>query len=162
MSERREDDSLEEILGSRIKATKKSVNDFKLEDLFGAISFSKDSISKYPNTVPFAKSSTKNVAASGAIADIFDNSDAKPSHSSANVAPRRKNQQQIFVSNNSNLSTDKFSGINASFKLFPWDDIPKNGAEKKQWNGDSGVLTYAGTGNEHTGRTDWAAKYLSK
>uniref|UniRef100_A0A182NNP4 non-specific serine/threonine protein kinase n=1 Tax=Anopheles dirus TaxID=7168 RepID=A0A182NNP4_9DIPT len=162
LSERREDDSLEDILGSRVKATKKSANDFKLEDLFGAISFSKDSTSKYPNTVPFAKSTTKNVAASGAIADIFDNSDAKPSHSSANVAPRRKNQQQIFVSNNSNLSTDKFSGNNASFKLFPWDDIPKNGVEKKQWIGDSGVLTYVGTGNEHTGRTDWAAKYLSK
>uniref|UniRef100_A0A182W8E7 non-specific serine/threonine protein kinase n=1 Tax=Anopheles minimus TaxID=112268 RepID=A0A182W8E7_9DIPT len=163
LGERHEDDSLEDILGTRIKATKKPTNDFKLEDLFGAISFSKDSTtSKYPNTVPFAKSSTKNIAAGGAIADIFDNSDAKPSHSSANVVPRRKNQQQVFVSDTSNLGTDKFSGINASFKLFPWDDIPKNGVDKKQWIPDNGVLTYVGAGNEHTGRTDWAAKYLSK
>uniref|UniRef100_A0A182R1M2 non-specific serine/threonine protein kinase n=1 Tax=Anopheles funestus TaxID=62324 RepID=A0A182R1M2_ANOFN len=163
LGERHEDDSLEDILGSRIKAAKKPANDFKLEDLFGALSFSKDSTTaKYPNTVPFAKSSTKNIGASGTIADIFDNSDGKPSHSSANVVPRRKNQQQVFVSDTSNLSTDKFSGINASFKLFPWDDIPKNGVEKKQWIPDNEVLTYVGAGNEHTGRTDWAAKYLSK
>ncbi|XP_035909773.1 sporulation protein kinase pit1 isoform X1 [Anopheles stephensi] len=164
LGEGRADDSLDEILGSRVKASKKPANDFKLEDLFGALSFSKDSTTaKYPNTVPFAKSSTKNIGASGAIADIFDNSEAKPSHSSANVMPRRKNQQQVFVSDTSNLSTEKFSGINASFKLFPWDDVPKNGVEKKQWIPDNGVLTYVGAGNnEHTGRTDWAAKYLSK
>uniref|UniRef100_A0A182MFY2 non-specific serine/threonine protein kinase n=1 Tax=Anopheles culicifacies TaxID=139723 RepID=A0A182MFY2_9DIPT len=143
LGERHEDDSLEDILGSRIKAAKKPTNDFKLEDLFGALSFSKDTTTaKYPNTVPFAKSSTKNIAASGAIADIFDNSDAKPSHSSANVVPRRKNQQQVFVSDTSNLSTDKFSGINASFKLFPWDDIPKNGVDKKQWIPDNGNVWY--------------------
>uniref|UniRef100_A0A182KA20 non-specific serine/threonine protein kinase n=1 Tax=Anopheles christyi TaxID=43041 RepID=A0A182KA20_9DIPT len=163
LGERPEDDSLEEILGSRIKATKKPVNDFKLEDLFGTLSFSKDTaMAKYPNTVPFAKSSTKNIGPSGTMADIFDNSEAKPSHSSANVVPRRKNQQQVFVSDTSNLSNDKYNGINASFKLFPWDDIPKNGVEKKQWIPDGGVLTYVGTGTEHTGRTDWAAKYLSK
>uniref|UniRef100_A0A182ILF4 non-specific serine/threonine protein kinase n=1 Tax=Anopheles atroparvus TaxID=41427 RepID=A0A182ILF4_ANOAO len=159
-----EDDALEDILGSRVKATnKKSTNDFKLEDLFGAISFSKDaSISKYPNTVPFAKASTKNGGAGGAMADIFDNSEAKPSHSSANVVPRRKNQQ-IFVSNNGNLSTNEFSGVSASFKLFPWDDMArKNGAEKKQWVPEGGVLAYVGAGNDNTGRTDWAAKYLSK
>uniref|UniRef100_A0A182XPU4 non-specific serine/threonine protein kinase n=1 Tax=Anopheles quadriannulatus TaxID=34691 RepID=A0A182XPU4_ANOQN len=164
LSERQEDDS------SRIKASKKPAHDFKLEDLFGTLSFSKDSTaSKYPNTVPFAKSSTKTIGPSGGMADIFDNSDTKPSHSSANVVPRRKNQQQVFVSDTSNLSSDKYNGINASFKLFPWDDIPKNGVEKKQWIPDGGskmsvgwVLAYVGTGNEHTGRTDWAAKYLSK
>ncbi|XP_053672874.1 uncharacterized protein LOC128723183 [Anopheles nili] len=158
-----EDDTLEDILGSRIKTVKKMSNDFNLEDLFGDISFSKDTTTaKYPNTVPFAKSSTKAVGAGGTMADIFDNSDAKPSHSSANVMPRRKNQQQVFVSSNSNLSSDKFGGINASFKLFPWDDIPKNGVDNKQWIPDNGVLTYVGTGNDHAGRTDWAAKYLSK
>ncbi|KFB42449.1 AGAP010115-PA-like protein [Anopheles sinensis] len=160
-----DDDALEDILGSRVKATnKKTTNDFKLEDLFGAMSFSKDTTtSKYPNTVPFAKGSTKNVGAGGTMADIFDNSDAKPSHSSANVAPRRKNPQQIFVSNNGNLGSNEFTGINASFKLFPWDDIaPKNAGEKKQWVPEGGVLAYVGTGNDHTGRTDWAAKYLSK
>uniref|UniRef100_A0A8W7NZL5 non-specific serine/threonine protein kinase n=1 Tax=Anopheles coluzzii TaxID=1518534 RepID=A0A8W7NZL5_ANOCL len=148
---------------SRIKASKKPAHDFKLEDLFGTLSFNKDSTaSKYPNTVPFAKSSTKTIGPSGGMADIFDNSDTKPSHSSANVVPRRKNQQQVFVSDTSNLSSDKYNGINASFKLFPWDDIPKNGVEKKQWIPDGGVFSYVGTGNEHTGRTDWAAKYLSK
>uniref|UniRef100_A0A182PTL2 non-specific serine/threonine protein kinase n=1 Tax=Anopheles epiroticus TaxID=199890 RepID=A0A182PTL2_9DIPT len=139
LSERHEDDSLDDILGSRIKASKKPVNDFKLEDLFGTLSFGKDSTAaKYPNTVPFAKSSTKNIGPTGGMADIFDNSDAKPSHSSANVVPRRKHQQQIFVSDTSNLSTEKYGGLNASFKLFPWDDIPKNGVEKKHWIPDGG------------------------
>ncbi|XP_058057449.1 uncharacterized protein LOC131208656 [Anopheles bellator] len=157
-----EDDALGDILGSRIQANKKPVKSFKLEDLFGSISFSKDSTtSKYPNTVPFAKGSTKNVGAGPGVADIFDNSESKPSHSSANVVPRRKNQQ-IFVSNNGNLVANDFSGPNASFKLFPWDDIPKHEVEKKQWIPDSGVLTFVGTGNEHVGRTDWAAKYLNK
>lgn len=81
---------------SRIKSTKKSSGEFKLEDLFGTVSFGKDSKnSKYPNTVPFAKGAMKN---GDAVTDIFDNSNSKPSHSSANIAPRRKNQQ-VFVSN---------------------------------------------------------------
>lgn len=81
---------------SRIKSTKKSNAEFKLEDLFGTVSFGKDTkSSKYPNTVPFAKGTMKN---GDALTDIFDNSDTKPSHSSANIVPRRKNQQ-VFVSN---------------------------------------------------------------
>uniref|UniRef100_A0A8W7JV20 non-specific serine/threonine protein kinase n=1 Tax=Anopheles albimanus TaxID=7167 RepID=A0A8W7JV20_ANOAL len=157
-----EDDTLDDILGSRVKSTKKGTKDFKLEDLFGAISFNKDSsTSKYPNTVPFVKGSTNNGANGSGLADIFDNSDHKPAHSSANVAPRRKNQQ-IFVSNNGNMNNNDFNGVSASFKLFPWDDIPKHGVEKKTWIPDNGVLTYTRTGNDPTGRTDWAAKYLNK
>lgn len=67
-----------------------------MEDIFGTVSFAKDSTtSKYPNTVPFAKGVMKN---GNALSDIFDNSDTKPMHSSANLAPRRKSQQ-VFVSN---------------------------------------------------------------
>ncbi|KAL1396474.1 hypothetical protein pipiens_002683 [Culex pipiens pipiens] len=150
------EDDLEDILGSKVKSSKKTGNEFKLEDLFGTVSFSKDSgPSKYPNTVPFAKGSMKN----NGLTDIYDNSDAKPSHSSANIAPRRKNQQQVFVSNNS-FSTN--NGVNAAFKLFPWEDVPRNAPEKKQWVPDSGVLTYVGPGGDGKGRPDWAAKYLSK
>ncbi|XP_049549049.1 probable serine/threonine-protein kinase DDB_G0268078 [Anopheles darlingi] len=157
-----EDDTLDDILGSRVKGTRKGTKDFKLEDLFGAISFNKDSsTSKYPNTVPFVKGSTNSGANGSGLADIFDNSDHKPAHSSANVVPRRKNQQ-IFVSNNGNMNSNDFNGVNASFRLFPWDDIPKHGVEKKAWIPDNGVLTYVRTGNDHSGRTDWAAKYLNK
>ncbi|XP_055596368.1 probable serine/threonine-protein kinase DDB_G0268078 isoform X2 [Uranotaenia lowii] len=94
------EDDLEDILGSRIKSTKKANHEFKLEDLFGTVSFAKDSTTaKYPNTVPFAKGSMKNGANNG-MTDIFDNSDnIKPTHSSANIVPRRKSQQ-VFVSNN--------------------------------------------------------------
>lgn len=68
--------------------------EFNLEDLFGSISFNtaKD---KYPNTVPFAKDSLR----SSILGDIFDNSDHK--HSSATVAFRRKNSQQLTNSYNS-------------------------------------------------------------
>ncbi|XP_062706989.1 probable serine/threonine-protein kinase DDB_G0268078 [Aedes albopictus] len=153
------DDDLEDILGSRIKSTKKSNAEFKLEDLFGTVSFGKDTkSSKYPNTVPFAKGTMKN---GDALTDIFDNSDTKPSHSSANIVPRRKNQQ-VFVSNGSFAAANDFNGVNASFKLFPWEDTPRNVPEKKQWAPDSGVLTYVGPSGDGKGRPDWAAKYLSK
>ncbi|XP_055550551.1 uncharacterized protein LOC129733030 isoform X2 [Wyeomyia smithii] len=92
------EDDLEDILGSKIKSSKKSITEFKVEDIFGTVSFAKDSTtSKYPNTVPFAKGVMKN---GNAFSDIFDNSDTKPMHSSANIVPRRKNQQ-VFVSNHS-------------------------------------------------------------
>ncbi|XP_062551338.1 probable serine/threonine-protein kinase DDB_G0268078 [Armigeres subalbatus] len=154
------DDDLEEILGSRIKSTKKSGTEFKLEDLFGTVSFGKDAKnSKYPNTVPFAKGTMKN---GDALTDIFDNSSSKPSHSSANIVPRRKNQQ-VFVSNGSFPAGKDFNGGNASFKLFPWEDTPRNAPElKQQWVPDSGVLTYVGPSGDGKGRPDWAAKYLSK
>ncbi|XP_065084257.1 probable serine/threonine-protein kinase DDB_G0268078 [Ochlerotatus camptorhynchus] len=153
------EDDLEGILGSRIKSTKKSNGEFKLEDLFGTVSFGKDSkSSKYPNTVPFAKGAMKN---GDEVTDIFDNSNSKPSHSSANIAPRRKNQQ-VFVSNGSYATNNEFNGVNASFKLFPWEDAPRNPPEKKHWVPDSGVLTYVGPSGDGKGRPDWAAKYLSK
>jgi hypothetical protein len=70
--------------------------DFKLDDLFGAVSFS-----QYPNTVPFAKVTNRN----NILGDLFDNSADKPNHSSASVAPRRGRQaqplqQQVFISSN--------------------------------------------------------------
>lgn len=67
--------------------------EFNLEELFGSISFNttKD---KYPNTVPFAKDTLR----SSILGDIFDNSDHK--HSSATVAFRRKNSQQMSNSYN--------------------------------------------------------------
>ncbi|XP_058820005.1 uncharacterized protein LOC131682505 [Topomyia yanbarensis] len=154
------EDDLEDILGSRIKSTKKTNPEFKVEDIFGAVSFSKDSsTSKYPNTVPFAKGVMKN---GNTLTDIFDNSDyTKPSHSSANIAPRRKNQQ-VFVSNSSFATDSEFNGVNASFKLFPWEDAPKNAPERKQLVPDIGVLTYVGPSGDGKGRPDWAAKYLNK
>ncbi|XP_055641102.1 serine/threonine-protein kinase dyf-5 [Toxorhynchites rutilus septentrionalis] len=155
------EDELEEILGGKINSTKKSNTEFKLEDLFGTVSFAKDnSTSKYPNTVPFAKGTMKN-GGGGGMTDIFDNSDMKPSHSSANIIPRRKNQQ-VFVSNSSLAPNGEFGGVNASFKLFPWEDTPRNAPEKKQWVPESGVLTYVGPGGDGKGRPDWAAKYLNK
>ncbi|XP_058449527.1 uncharacterized protein LOC131429431 isoform X2 [Malaya genurostris] len=152
------EDDLEDILG--IHTRKKSNTEFKVEDIFGTVSFAKDSnASKYPNTVPFAKSVMKN---GDTMTDIFDNSDhAKPSHSSANIVPRRKNPQ-VFVSNNNFEANNEFNGVNASFKLFPWEDAPKNAPEKKQWAPDSGVLTYVGPSGDGKGRPDWAAKYLGK
>lgn len=33
---------------------------------------------------------------------------------------------------------NEFNGVNASFKLFPWEDAPRNVPDKKQWVPDSG------------------------
>lgn len=69
-----------------------------MEDLFGTVSFAKETISKYPTTVPIAKGTTRN---NSILSDIFDNNNDQK-HSSANVAVqrRRQPQQQVFVSNN--------------------------------------------------------------
>jgi male germ cell-associated kinase len=75
-----------------VRTVKPVKSDYKLDDLFGAVSFQ-----QYPNTVPFAKVTNRN----NILGDLFDNSDNKPSHSSASIAPRRGRQpQQVFVSNN--------------------------------------------------------------
>lgn len=81
---------------SKVKSSKRmnNANEFKIEDLFGTVSFSKDS-SNYPTTVPIAKGTTRN---NTLLNDIFD-TDNK--HASASVAlPRRRQPQQVFISNN--------------------------------------------------------------
>lgn len=95
------------IFRSKIKPSKqqsdsnnKTITNFKLEDLFGTVSFSKDYPTKFPNTVPLAKGSIRN---SNNFNHIFDDPDNvnKPNHSSASMAPRRRPAQpQVFVSNN--------------------------------------------------------------
>lgn len=77
---------------SKIKSAKRNSNDFKIDDLFGASSYPKDT-TKYPTTVPIAKGTTHN------LGDIFDSADTK--HFSAGVALQRRRQpsQQVFVSN---------------------------------------------------------------
>lgn len=140
---------------SKIRTTaKRNPSEFNLEDIFGTVSFAKD---KYPNTVPYAKGSIRD----NILIDIFDNNDLnKPNHSSASVAPRRRNQQpQVFVSNNKwellNFHTWIFelqwdflhrSGMNdynvsGQFKMFPWEDISKTTTERKQWIPEKGEHT---------------------
>lgn len=80
---------------SKIKSAKRNSNDFKIDDLFGASSYPKDT-TKYPTTVPIAKGTTRN---NSILGDIFDSTDTK--HFSAGVAMQRRRQpsQQVFVSN---------------------------------------------------------------
>lgn len=85
------------IFRSKIKSAKRNSNDFKIDDLFGTVSYPKDSI-KYPTTVPITKATIRN---NSILSDLFDrNTDQK--HLSANVAQqrRRHQNQQIFVSGN--------------------------------------------------------------
>lgn len=82
---------------SKIKSAKRNPNDFKIDDLFGTSSYSKDA-TKYPTTVPIIKATTRN---NSILSDLFDkNSDQK--HFSAGVPLQRRRQpsQQVFVSNN--------------------------------------------------------------
>lgn len=92
---------------SKIRLTKpknesiKSNSNFKIDDLFGTVSFSKDYPTKYPNTVPLAK---PNGIRNGGLNHLFDKNDdmmgTMVNHStSATVTSRRKQPQQIFVSN---------------------------------------------------------------
>lgn len=59
------------------------------------MSFTKEYPSKYPNTVPITKNSSRNMGRFN-ISDLYD---GKPNHSSASLAPRRQQSQQVFVSN---------------------------------------------------------------
>lgn len=87
---------------SKIKsAAKRNSNDFKIDDIFGTVPFSKET-TKYPTTVPIAKATTRN---NSILSDLFDNNtrdNNDQKHLSASVALQRRRQptQQVFVSNN--------------------------------------------------------------
>ncbi|CAO1307026.1 unnamed protein product [Diamesa serratosioi] len=166
-----EEDELASILGSKIKSAKRNSNDFKMEDLFGTMSFSKETIPKYPTTVPIAKGTTRN---NSILSDIFDNNnDQKHSSASVAVQRRRQPQQQVFVSNNKNIlnanntQSTEYKINNVPVKLFPWEE--KTPYEDKSFRvvQKSNVITnntnsYFNENKLSNNRTDWTAKYLFK
>lgn len=89
----------------------KPANEFNLEDLFGSVptSFTKDTTTKYPNTVPFVKGSFRG----SILGDIFDNNTDFNKHSSATVALRRKskNSSSFFSSNTNNNNNSNNSSV---------------------------------------------------
>ncbi|XP_055709190.1 serine/threonine-protein kinase MAK isoform X3 [Phlebotomus papatasi] len=99
-----DDDELDRILGSKINTKRvrgdyqqKPLSSIKLEDLFGTVSLGKDSSgSKYPNTVPLAKSNSyrNNLMLNGLFEEDDGRSATKRSHYS--------NHHQEFVVNNRN------------------------------------------------------------
>lgn len=82
-----------DFLRSKIKSAKRNSNDFKIDDLFGTVSYP-----KYPTTVPIAKATTRN---NSILSDLFDNNtDQKHLSASVGLQRRRQPSQQVFVSNN--------------------------------------------------------------
>ncbi|KAG5674616.1 hypothetical protein PVAND_004570 [Polypedilum vanderplanki] len=157
-----EDDELTSILGSKVKSAKRNSNDFKLDDIFDSF-YTKD-LTKYPTTVPIAKSTTRN---GGLLNDIFDN-DTK--HMSASVAlqkRRRQPSQQVFVSNNKNSlnggsQATEYKLNNVPVKLFTWDEPQKPTEEKPPFKVVQQTSNNNDTSKLTNFRTDWTAKYLFK
>ncbi|XP_059618314.1 probable serine/threonine-protein kinase DDB_G0268078 isoform X2 [Phlebotomus argentipes] len=158
-----DDDELDRILGSKINTKRvrgdyqqKPLSSIKLEDLFGTVSLGKDSsTSKYPNTVPLAKSNSyrNNLMLNGLFEDDDGRSVSKRSHYS--------NHHQEFVVNNRNKSFLSHQPFRANVsneyhinggggKTFPWEE---SGRISDAFEG--------GAAKSNNIRTDWTAKYLN-
>ncbi|XP_055709192.1 serine/threonine-protein kinase MAK isoform X5 [Phlebotomus papatasi] len=172
-----DDDELDRILGSKINTKRvrgdyqqKPLSSIKLEDLFGTVSLGKDSSgSKYPNTVPLAKSNSyrNNLMLNGLFEEDDGRSATKRSHYS--------NHHQEFVVNNRNksfLNHQPFRTnvpneyhINGGVKAFPWEESGRiNDGKSLSWivrdiSFEGGVSKREN--NNSNIRTDWTAKYLN-